>query len=97
MKIKRVFHKLFADYFLLNMIMIVNLIHFGIMIVYTIWNRSDYRYFTREFRRQFGVTPEEYAKNAHRLPSMRQERHKSIHSVERICTAQESLKILRTK
>ncbi len=58
---------------------------------------SDYRYFTREFCRQFGVTPEEYAKNAHRLPSMRQERHKSLHSVERICTAQESLKILRTK
>lgn len=55
MKIKRVFHKLFADYFLLNMILIVNLIHFGIMIVYTIWNRSDYRYFTVHFNTPGGL------------------------------------------
>lgn len=55
MKTKRLFHKLFADYFLLNMILIVNLVHFGLMIVYTIWNRADYRYFALHFNTQGGV------------------------------------------
>ena len=55
MKKKHLFHKLFADYFLLNMILIVNLVHFGIMIAYTVWNRMDYRYFAIHFNTLGGV------------------------------------------
>jgi len=51
----RLFHKLFADYFLLNIVLIVNLIHLGIMIVYTVWNRMDYKYFALHFNREGGL------------------------------------------
>lgn len=54
MKKKRLFHKLFADYFLLNMVLIINLVHLAIMIVYTVWNRMDYEYFAFHFNTQGG-------------------------------------------
>jgi AraC-like DNA-binding protein len=57
---------------------------------------SDYRYFVRAFRRQFSVTPEEYAKNLHSVPVRYSGRPQNRHSMERICTAQESLVILRS-
>ncbi len=55
---------------------------------------SDYRYFAREFRRQFSVTPEEYARSLRSAAAPQPARPQSCHSTERICTAQESLAIL---
>jgi len=55
MKKKRLFHKLFADYFLLNMVLIVNVVHLTIMLVYTVWNRMDYQYFAFHFNTQGGI------------------------------------------
>ena len=55
---------------------------------------SDYRYFSREFKRQYGVTPEVYSQQmAHLLPESAVVR-RSLHSVERFYTQEESLKLL---
>ena len=52
---------------------------------------SDYRYFSRVFRENFGCTPEQYSRNlAGSIPEKRRMRH-SLHSVERFYDAQESL------
>jgi len=54
---------------------------------------SDYRYFCREFRRQCGMTPEEYSRNTDRQREMPQLLHRSTHSVERFYSREESLKL----
>lgn len=56
---------------------------------------SDYRYFSREFQRHYGMTPEQYRQYAekHKL-QIQAERH-SIHSVERFYSDEESLEILQ--
>ena len=55
---------------------------------------SDYRYFVRAFRQQYGMTPEEYSKHTrqHRLDSA-VVRH-SLHSSERIYSRSESLRLI---
>lgn len=52
---------------------------------------SDYRYFSREFRRQFGMTPEEYSRYTRRLDLEAAVVRHSLHSVERFYSPQESL------
>lgn len=55
---------------------------------------SDYRYFSREFKRQYGVTPEVYSQQLpHVLPASAEVR-RSLHSEERFYTREESLKLL---
>jgi len=55
---------------------------------------SDYRYFSRTFREQCGMTPEEYRKNAgHPAPHNPAVRH-SLHSLERFYTREESIELL---
>lgn len=55
---------------------------------------SDYRYFIREFRKQYGMTPEEYSRNAvKQLPQGYEVRH-SLHSVERFYSRAECLKLI---
>lgn len=55
---------------------------------------SDYRYFSRAFRQQYGLTPEEYRHAGHTGQTGPAAR-RSLHSVERICTAEESMVQLR--
>ena len=55
---------------------------------------SDYRYFVRAFRQQYGMTPEEYSKHAHRLRLESVVIRHSLHTSERIYTRAESLKLL---
>ena len=51
---------------------------------------SDYRYFSREFKRQFGMTPEVYSQQkTHLLPETAAVQ-RSLHSVERFYTREES-------
>lgn len=55
---------------------------------------SDYRYFSRTFQRQFGMTPEQYSKRARQQqPESPAVRH-SLHSVERFYTKEDSLILL---
>ena len=54
---------------------------------------SDYRYFCRMFRRQFGMTPEEYSRSCCPRPAQRPLPH-SLHSVERFYTPEESRRLL---
>lgn len=54
---------------------------------------SDYRYFSREFQRQYGMTPEEYSRYAKRLHLESAAIRHSLHSVERFYSPQESLKL----
>lgn len=52
---------------------------------------SDYRYFSREFQKQYGMTPEEYSRYVGSLrPEPTAARH-SLHSIERFYTREESL------
>lgn len=56
---------------------------------------SDYRYFSREFKKQYGMTPEAYRKYTQkRRPETQALRH-SLHSVERFYTREESLTLMR--
>ena len=55
---------------------------------------SDYRYFSREFQRQYGMTPEEYSRHTHRLHLESAAIRHSLHSVERFYTRQESLALI---
>lgn len=56
---------------------------------------SDYRYFSREFKRQYGMTPEEYRGYAKRLHLEASVVRHSLHSVERFYSGPESLKLAR--
>lgn len=54
---------------------------------------SDYRYFSRAFRRQTGLTPEEYCRRADRMePADGAVKH-SLHSLERFYTREQSLEL----
>ena len=56
---------------------------------------SDYRYFSRAFREQCGMTPEEYSRSS-RQPAPQGERlHRSVHSLERFYSRSESLALLQ--
>lgn len=55
---------------------------------------SDYRYFSREFRRRLGMTPEEYSRRAQPPVEDEARLHHSIHSRERFYSRQESLALL---
>lgn len=57
---------------------------------------SDYRYFSREFQRQYGMTPEEYSRHARRAQLESSAIRHSLHSVERFYSRQES-QMLREK
>lgn len=55
---------------------------------------SDYRYFVSMFRKQFGVTPEQYSRQiAREKPELARLQH-SLHSVERFYNCQESMDLL---
>ena len=56
---------------------------------------SDYRYFSRAFRERYDMTPEEYARCAGRLQMESAVVHRSIHSMERFYSREDSLKIMR--
>ena len=55
---------------------------------------SDYRYFSRAFRQQYGLTPEEYRRAVPAGVAGAAVR-RSLHSVERIYTLEESLQLLQ--
>lgn len=55
---------------------------------------SDYRYFSRAFRERYNMTPEEYAHYASRFLLESAVAHRSIHSMERFYSREESLKLL---
>ena len=55
---------------------------------------SDYRYFSRAFQRQYGMTPEEYSRSAGKLQMESAVVHHSIHSIARFYSREDSLKIL---
>lgn len=54
---------------------------------------SDYRYFSREFQRQCGMTPEQYSRYACGPHIESTAIHRSLHSAERFYSWQESLKL----
>lgn len=56
---------------------------------------SDYRYFAREFRKQYGMTPEAYSRQTRNRPAQEAVVRHSLHSVERFYSREESLKLLR--
>lgn len=55
---------------------------------------SDYRYFVRTFRQQYGMTPEEYRRHSRQSRLENAVVRHSLHSLERIYPKSESLKIL---
>lgn len=55
---------------------------------------SDYRYFSRTFRRKFGMTPEQYSRQAKVEKSESAVVRHSLHSVERFYTKEDSLILL---
>ena len=52
---------------------------------------SDYRYFSREFLRQYNMTPEEYRRHTKRLSLELNTVHRSKYSSERFYNKEESL------
>ena len=55
---------------------------------------SDYRYFSREFQKNYGMTPEQYRHFAQKQQLLTPAARHSLHSVERFYSEEESLKIL---
>lgn len=56
---------------------------------------SDYRYFSRAFRLRYNMTPDEYRRYARKMQPESAVVRRSIHSMERFYTHEESLKILK--
>lgn len=56
---------------------------------------SDYRYYSRTFQRQYGMTPEEYSRSAGASRMESAVVHHSIHSMERFYSREDSLNLLR--
>ena len=56
---------------------------------------SDYRYFSREFQKQYGMTPEQYRNLSRKQQLFAPAVRHSLHSVERFYSEEESLKILQ--
>ena len=55
---------------------------------------SDYRYFSQTFRKQFGMTPEEYSRHAAQRQLQQEAVRHSLHSVERFYNGEDSLRLL---
>ncbi len=55
---------------------------------------SDYRYFSNEFRKRKGVTPEQYSRNPDPSPDA-QKTHQSLHSLERFYSRARSEELLK--
>ena len=55
---------------------------------------SDYRYFSREFHKHYGMTPEQYRHYANKRQLQSQATRHSLHSVERFYSEEESLRII---
>lgn len=55
---------------------------------------SDYRYFSREFRRHYNMTPEQYSHYKRKVPQNPNVFHHSIHSTERFYSRDESIRFL---
>jgi len=58
---------------------------------------SDYRYFSREFQKNYGMTPEQYKHAAKKSQLRSQANRHSLHSVERFYSAEESMKIIKKR
>lgn len=56
---------------------------------------SDYRYFSREFQKQYGMTPEQYSHSTQQQKMEKKAVRHSLHSVERFYSREESLTILK--
>lgn len=56
---------------------------------------SDYRYFSREFKRQYNMTPEEYRSYTQKLHLESAAVRHSLHSAERFYSREESLTLLK--
>jgi len=56
---------------------------------------SDYRYFSREFQKNYGMTPEQYRQFDQKRQLTAQAVRHSLHSVERFCSKEDSLKIIQ--
>lgn len=57
---------------------------------------SDYRYFSQAFHRQFGMTPEEYSRQTAQIQPRQETVRRSLHSVERFYSREESLSLLHS-
>lgn len=57
---------------------------------------SDYRYFSREFQKQYGMTPEQYSQFAQKRQLEKAAVRHSLHSVERFYSREECLTILQS-
>lgn len=57
---------------------------------------SDYRYFVRAFRQQYGMTPEEYRRHTHKTRVESATIRRSLHSSERIYSRENSLKMVES-
>lgn len=55
---------------------------------------SDYRYFSKAFRQQFGMTPEEYSRHIARQPPEQAAIRRSAQSAERFYSREESIALL---
>lgn len=56
---------------------------------------SDYRYFSRAFHQQYGMTPAEYGRHARQMRLESAVVRHSLHSVERFYSREDSLRLLR--
>lgn len=56
---------------------------------------SDYRYFSRAFKQQYNMTPEEYSQSKRKMQLEAHQVHHSLHSVERFYSREDSLKLLK--
>lgn len=56
---------------------------------------SDYRYFSRGFKKNFGMTPAEYSRQAHAIVLDSDAQSHSVHSQEKMLTRSQSLQILK--
>ena len=56
---------------------------------------SDYRYFSRAFKRQFGMTPEQYSRRPRKPEAAGTVVRHSLHSLERFYDREQSLTLLK--
>ena len=55
---------------------------------------SDYRYFSKEFQKQYNMSPEEYRNSIRNAKPEKTMFRRSLHSMERFYSKEESLKIV---